>query len=113
VRSIFTGVLSAVVVFPALSPTVVVVFRLAPSPVIVLFAGKAHPQDRPGQDMIRRINEFAAEDDLVGKLFFIEDYDLTLARKLVTGSDVWLNTPQYPLEASGTSGQKAAASCSQ
>lgn len=77
-------------------------------PVIVLFAGKAHPQDLPGQALIRRINEIAANPDFIGKVFFIENYDLALARKLVTGTDVWLNTPQYPLEASGTSGQKAA-----
>jgi len=77
-------------------------------PVIVLFAGKAHPQDVPGQEMIRRINALAAQPEFLGRLFFVEDYDLALARKLVTGTDVWLNTPQYPLEASGTSGQKAA-----
>jgi starch phosphorylase len=77
-------------------------------PVIVLFAGKAHPQDAPGQEMIRQINALAAQPEFLGRLFFIEDYDLALARKLVTGTDVWLNTPQYPLEASGTSGQKAA-----
>ena len=77
-------------------------------PVIVLFAGKAHPQDAPGQEMIWQINALAAQPEFLGRLFFIEDYDLALARKLVTGTDVWLNTPQYPLEASGTSGQKAA-----
>jgi starch phosphorylase len=77
-------------------------------PVIVLFAGKAHPQDGPGQALIRQVNEFAAQPDFLGRVFFIEDYDLSLARKLVTGTDVWLNTPEYPLEASGSSGQKAA-----
>lgn len=77
-------------------------------PVVLLFAGKAHPQDGPGQALIQRINEFAARPEFMGKIFFVEGYDLALARKLVTGTDVWLNTPQYPLEASGTSGQKAA-----
>ncbi|TAK53163.1 MAG: alpha-glucan family phosphorylase [Gammaproteobacteria bacterium] len=77
-------------------------------PVLVLFAGKAHPQDGPGQEMIRQINALTAQPEFLGKLFFVEDYDLALARKLVTGTDVWLNTPQYPLEASGTSGQKVA-----
>lgn len=80
----------------------------ARQPILVLFAGKAHPQDLPGQDMIRRINAFAASAEFAGRLYFIEDYDMALARKLVTGTDVWLNTPEYPLEASGTSGQKAA-----
>src|SRR5690606_8241821 len=75
-------------------------------PVLLLFAGKAHPQDEPGQALIQRISALSAQPEFLGKLFFIENYDLALARKLVTGTDVWLNTPRYPLEASGTSGQK-------
>jgi starch phosphorylase len=77
-------------------------------PVMLLFAGKAHPQDRPGQQLIEYIVQQSKTREFAGKLFFIEDYGLDLARKLVTGVDLWLNTPRYPLEASGTSGQKAA-----
>lgn len=77
-------------------------------PILLLFAGKAHPQDGEGQAMIRAINELASQPPFLGKLFFIEDYNIALARKLLTGVDVWLNTPDYPQEASGTSGQKAA-----
>ncbi len=76
-------------------------------PVVLLYAGKAHPADEPGQALIRRINELAATPPFFGKLFFIEDYDLALGRKLVSGVDVWINTPQFPKEACGTSGQKA------
>lgn len=76
-------------------------------PVLILFAGKAHPQDGEGQAMIRAINELAAQPPFLGRLFFIEDYNIALARKLLTGVDVWLNTPDFPQEASGTSGQKA------
>ena len=77
-------------------------------PLILLFAGKAHPQDAPGQALIRRINEHAAQPPFLDRVYFIEGYDMDLARKLVTGVDVWLNTPEHPMEASGTSGQKAA-----
>lgn len=77
-------------------------------PVLFLFAGKAHPADRPGQDMIRRVAEVSRMADFEGKLLLIEGYDLRLARRLVSGVDVWLNNPIYPLEASGTSGMKAA-----
>ncbi|HEX6549046.1 MAG TPA: alpha-glucan family phosphorylase, partial [Gammaproteobacteria bacterium] len=77
-------------------------------PVMLLFAGKAHPQDRPGQQLIEHIVRLSKSREFSGKLFFLEDYGLDLARKLVTGVDLWLNTPRYPLEASGTSGQKAA-----
>ncbi|MGM0632066.1 MAG: alpha-glucan family phosphorylase [Pseudomonadota bacterium] len=77
-------------------------------PVIILFAGKAHPQDAPGQTLIRCIHEFASRPPFQDRVFLIEGYDMALARKLVTGVDVWLNTPEYPMEASGTSGQKAA-----
>lgn len=77
-------------------------------PVLLLFAGKAHPHDVPGQELIRKIHEFSLDPDFIGKIILLEGYDMALARKLVTGVDVWLNTPEYPLEASGTSGQKAA-----
>ncbi|MEX1082140.1 MAG: alpha-glucan family phosphorylase [Halofilum sp. (in: g-proteobacteria)] len=77
-------------------------------PVILLFAGKAHPQDEPGQALIRQIVQYAAEPPLRGRVFFIEGYSMTLARHLLAGVDVWLNTPEFPMEASGTSGQKAA-----
>ena len=77
-------------------------------PVILLFAGKAHPNDLPGQELIRAIHQYSLRPEFVGKILLLEGYDIALARKLVTGVDVWLNTPEYPLEASGTSGQKAA-----
>ncbi|MHB8472842.1 MAG: alpha-glucan family phosphorylase [Gammaproteobacteria bacterium] len=76
-------------------------------PVVLMFAGKAHPNDLPGQHLIQVIHEFARRPEFEGKIILLEGYDLSLARKLVTGVDVWLNTPEYPLEASGTSGQKA------
>ncbi len=77
-------------------------------PVLLVFAGKAHPSDAPGQQLIRVIHDFARRPEFVGKILLMEGYDLSLGRKLVSGVDVWLNTPEYPLEASGTSGQKAA-----
>lgn len=76
-------------------------------PVLILFAGKAHPNDVPGQELIRIIHEFSRRPEFEGKIILLEGYDIALARKLVTGVDVWLNTPTYPLEASGTSGEKA------
>jgi starch phosphorylase len=76
-------------------------------PVVFIFAGKAHPHDEPGQELIRRIHEFSVHPQFVGKILLLEGYDMALARKMVAGVDVWLNTPEYPLEASGTSGQKA------
>jgi phosphorylase/glycogen(starch) synthase len=78
-------------------------------PVRVLIAGKAHPRDKMGQDILRDIARRTRADRLVGKVFFIEDYDMALARALVRGVDVWLNNPTHLLEASGTSGMKAAA----
>ncbi len=75
-------------------------------PVQLVFAGKAHPKDIPGQELIRNINQIAMEDGFRGKVFFIENYDMSLARDLVSGVDVWLNNPRRPQEASGTSGQK-------
>jgi len=76
-------------------------------PVVLLFAGKAHPNDKPGQHLIQVIHEFSRKPEFEGRIILLEGYDIALARKLVTGVDVWLNTPEYPKEASGTSGQKA------
>lgn len=77
-------------------------------PVVVVFAGKAHPKDKPGQQMIRVIHELAMQPALMGHIILLEDYDQAMARQLLCGVDVWLNTPEYPKEASGTSGEKAA-----
>lgn len=77
-------------------------------PVLFIFAGKAHPADIPGQDLIRRITHISRMPEFEGKILMLEGYDLRLARRLVAGVDVWLNNPLYPLEASGTSGMKAA-----
>ncbi|OGI47040.1 MAG: alpha-glucan phosphorylase [Candidatus Muproteobacteria bacterium RIFCSPHIGHO2_01_FULL_65_16] len=77
-------------------------------PVLLIVAGKAHPNDAPAQRMIKVIHDFSRRPEFAGKILVVEGYDLALARKLVTGVDVWLNTPEYPLEASGTSGEKAA-----
>ncbi len=76
-------------------------------PLRLIFAGKAHPNDKPGQDMIKRVIEISRMPQFLGKIIFIENYDMHVARKLVSGVDVWLNTPTRPLEASGTSGEKA------
>jgi glycogen phosphorylase len=77
-------------------------------PVQVVFAGKAHPADRPGQQVIQEIFGRSRSERLRGRVFILEDYDIRIARYLVAGVDVWLNTPRRPLEASGTSGMKAA-----
>jgi alpha-glucan phosphorylase-like protein len=77
-------------------------------PVQFIFAGKAHPRDKAGQDLIKHIIEISRRPEFIGKLIFLEDYDMTVARQLVQGVDIWLNTPTRPLEASGTSGMKAA-----
>ena len=77
-------------------------------PVLFIFAGKAHPADQPGQELIRRVSEVARMPEFEGRILLVEGYDLHLARRLVSGVDVWLNNPVYPLEASGTSGMKAA-----
>src|SRR5262249_32235372 len=77
-------------------------------PVVFIFAGKAHPADGPGQDLIRRVYEVARLPSLEGKILLVEGDDLHLSRRLVAGVDVWLNNPVYPLEACGTSGMKAA-----
>jgi starch phosphorylase len=77
-------------------------------PVQFLFAGKAHPADRPGQELICRISQSAHDPRLKGRVLLIENYDMRIARYMVQGVDVWLNNPRRPLEASGTSGMKAA-----
>ena len=77
-------------------------------PVQFVFAGKAHPADGMGQDLIKQIIEISKQDRFLGKIIFIPGYDITLAKRLVQGVDVWLNNPTRPLEASGTSGEKAA-----
>ena len=81
----------------------------AQRPVQMILAGKAHPSDDAGKELIRRIVTMIRERDLRSRLVFLEDYDMTVARYLVQGADIWLNTPLRPLEACGTSGMKAAA----
>ena len=76
-------------------------------PVQFLFSGKAHPADGAGQGLIKRIYEISQRPEFLGKIIFLEDYDMRLARRLVSGVDIWMNTPTRPLEASGTSGEKA------
>ncbi len=76
-------------------------------PVQFLFAGKAHPADGAGQGLIKKIYEISRRPEFIGKIIFLENYDMKLARRLVTGVDIWMNTPTRPLEASGTSGEKA------
>lgn len=76
-------------------------------PVQFLFAGKAHPHDGAGQGLIKRIIEVSRRPEFLGKIIFLENYDMRLARRLVSGVDIWMNTPTRPLEASGTSGEKA------
>ena len=76
-------------------------------PVVFLFAGKAHPADGAGQGLIKKIFEISQREEFQGKIIFLEDYDFLLARRLVSGVDIWMNTPTRPLEASGTSGEKA------
>lgn len=75
-------------------------------PVTFIFAGKAHPRDTAGQDLIRRVVEISKLPAFIGKVIFLQNYDMDLARMMVSGVDIWLNTPTRPLEASGTSGQK-------
>lgn len=77
-------------------------------PVVFLYSGKAHPNDKAGQELIKRILEISRKPEFMGKVIFIENYNMRVARMMVHGVDVWLNTPTRPLEASGTSGQKAA-----
>ena len=77
-------------------------------PVQFIFAGKAHPADKMGQDLIKQIIEISKQDRFLGRIIFVPGYDITVAKRLVQGVDVWLNNPTRPLEASGTSGEKAA-----
>ncbi len=77
-------------------------------PVVFLFSGKAHPKDEAGQGLIKKIIEISRMPEFVGKVIFIENYNIAIARMMVQGVDLWLNTPTRPMEASGTSGQKAA-----
>ncbi|MCS6947053.1 MAG: alpha-glucan family phosphorylase [Steroidobacteraceae bacterium] len=77
-------------------------------PIVFLFAGKAHPADEPGKAVLREIRQAMLQPEFMGRIIFVEDYDIQLARWLVSGCDVWLNNPVAPLEASGTSGIKAA-----
>ncbi|MGQ9846960.1 MAG: alpha-glucan family phosphorylase [Bacteroidales bacterium] len=76
-------------------------------PIMFIFAGKAHPADKAGQDLIKMIYDISHRPEFIGKILFLENYDMELAAKLIQGVDVWLNTPTRPLEASGTSGEKA------
>jgi starch phosphorylase len=76
-------------------------------PLVIVFAGKAHPRDDPGKLLVQRIVQASRDERFKGRLVFLENYDVEIARLLVQGSDVWLNTPRRPQEASGTSGMKA------
>jgi starch phosphorylase len=82
--------------------------RLLALPVQIVVAGKAHPQDVDGKDVMQRIVELSRDPALAGRVVFLEDYDIALAQAIIPGCDVWLNTPRRPHEASGTSGMKAA-----
>mgnify|MGYP001827689426 FL=1 len=77
-------------------------------PVLFLFAGKAHPNDIPGQQLLKKIYEITMRPEFLGRILLLEDYNLSMARELTPGVDVWLNSPEYPMEACGTSGMKAA-----
>ena len=76
-------------------------------PVQLIFAGKAHPADKEGQDLIKYIHEISMVPQFKGKIFILENYNIEISRYMVSGVDVWLNNPRRPMEASGTSGQKA------
>ena len=80
-------------------------------PLQIIFAGKAHPADQPGQDFIRQVYQYSQMDGLRGRIHFLEEYNMHTARHLTSGVDVWLNNPRRPLEASGTSGMKASLNC--
>lgn len=79
-------------------------------PVQIVFSGKSHPADEPGKALIQRVYELSQTPDFAGKIIFVENYDMNIARHLISGVDVWLNNPRRPYEASGTSGEKAAMS---
>lgn len=83
------------------------ILNIQDMPVQIIFAGKAHPADKPAQDVIKNINDVAQLEGFKGKIVLLENYNIALARRLVQSVDVWLNNPRMPLEASGTSGQKA------
>lgn len=76
-------------------------------PVQLIFSGKAHPADEPGKSLIQQVHNLSQQPEFMGKIVFLENYDMNIARHLVAGVDVWLNTPRRPREASGTSGEKA------
>ncbi len=84
------------------------IFNEKDKPIQIIFAGKAHPQDKEGQGLIQYIHKLALQPQFKGKIFILENYNIGMSRYLVSGVDVWLNNPRRPLEASGTSGQKAA-----
>ena len=77
-------------------------------PITFVFAGKAHPSDKPGQALLKEIYQISLRPEFQGRIILLEDYNLSMARDLLPGVDVWLNTPEYPMEACGTSGMKAA-----
>ena len=78
-------------------------------PIQIIIAGKSHPADNGGKELIRQLVHFMRDPEIRNRIVFIEDYDINIARYMVQGADVWLNTPRRPLEACGTSGMKAAA----
>ena len=84
------------------------IFNEKNMPVQIIFAGKAHPKDTEGQELIKYIHELSLKPQFKGKIFILENYNIGMSRYLISGVDVWLNNPRRPLEASGTSGQKAA-----
>lgn len=83
------------------------IFSNENKPIQIIFAGKAHPADKEGQDLIKYIHEISMKPQFKGKIFLLENYNIAMSRYLISGVDVWLNTPRRPMEASGTSGQKA------
>ena len=83
------------------------IFSNANRPIQIIFAGKAHPADKEGQDLIKYIHEISMKPQFKGKVFLLENYNMAMSRLLISGVDVWLNNPRRPMEASGTSGQKA------
>ncbi|MBN2761886.1 MAG: alpha-glucan family phosphorylase, partial [Bacteroidales bacterium] len=83
------------------------ILNLPGKPVQIIFAGKAHPNDKAGQDLIKIIFDLSKHPDFLGKILFLQNYDMNLAKTMVQGADIWLNTPARSMEASGTSGEKA------
>jgi glycogen phosphorylase len=103
----FTGYKRPDLLFNNINRLKKVIFR-SDRPIQIIVSGKAHPADTQGKEMIKRIKELTV-GEFEGKIVYVEDYSISLARLLVSGADVWLNTPIHGLEASGTSGMKAAA----